>query len=158
MISDESRRRMGWRKGLVFTKFTKNCVICHTPFETVPTSQKQFCCSNLCRWKRRRKWPQPRQCLKCGATFLARRHSHRFCRGHTSIIAKPNIRTLRPFVMQRANNSCERCLWNKEPAVLEVHHRDRNSSNNGFENLILLCPNCHETDHYQSKDGRHRHR
>ena len=52
------------------------------------------------------------------------------------------------------NPSCEICKWNIVPEILEVHHKDRNRSNNTRPNLILVCPNCHSIDHFKSKDGQ----
>lgn len=35
---------------------------------------------------------------------------------------------------------------------LEVHHKDGNHINNSFDNLQLLCPNCHSyTDNWRGK-------
>lgn len=41
---------------------------------------------------------------------------------------------------------CERCglsHWQDEPISLELHHIDGNHYNNNFDNLQILCPNCH---------------
>ena len=41
---------------------------------------------------------------------------------------------------------CEKCglsTWLGEEIPLELHHIDGNHYNNNFENLIILCPNCH---------------
>lgn len=41
---------------------------------------------------------------------------------------------------------CEKCgisTWLNEEVPLELHHIDGNHYNNNFENLIILCPNCH---------------
>lgn len=48
---------------------------------------------------------------------------------------------------------CQRCGWDENKFVLEVHHRDRDSDNNERENLELLCPNCHQIEHYTQEDG-----
>lgn len=52
-----------------------------------------------------------------------------------------------------ANNKCEKCGWNMVKSVLNVHHIDRNRTNNKLENLIILCPNCHSIEHYNKKTG-----
>ena len=53
---------------------------------------------------------------------------------------------------------CEMCgntTWLDNPIPLELHHKDGNSFNNVFDNLQLLCPNCHSfTDTYRSKNSR----
>lgn len=41
---------------------------------------------------------------------------------------------------------CEKCgldSWLNGPIPLELHHKDGNHYNNAFENLQILCPNCH---------------
>ena len=41
---------------------------------------------------------------------------------------------------------CEICglaNWMGQPIPLELHHKDGNHYNNDFDNLAILCPNCH---------------
>lgn len=38
---------------------------------------------------------------------------------------------------------CKRIKWRGKPIPLEIHHKDKDRSNNTFENLKLLCRNCH---------------
>lgn len=41
---------------------------------------------------------------------------------------------------------CEICgilYWQNKKLPLELHHVDGNHLNNAFENLQILCPNCH---------------
>ena len=45
-------------------------------------------------------------------------------------------------------NQCARCGFDKHLKVLEVHHKDRNRSNNQLENLEILCPTCHTIEHF----------
>jgi 5-methylcytosine-specific restriction endonuclease McrA len=42
---------------------------------------------------------------------------------------------------------CERCGYDEHPQILEVHHKDKNRSNNDVQNLEILCPNCHMIEH-----------
>ncbi len=54
---------------------------------------------------------------------------------------------------------CNRCGYDEYPGILRVHHRDRGRTNNKPDNLEILCPNCHEVEHYSSEDGLYtRHR
>lgn len=54
----------------------------------------------------------------------------------------------RKFFFNENNNQCSECRLNLKNeysgnSILEIHHRDGNTKNNKFENLQLLCPNCH---------------
>lgn len=43
-------------------------------------------------------------------------------------------------------HKCEICNlkeWNNEKIPLELHHIDGNRYNNTYENLQVVCPNCH---------------
>ena len=53
-------------------------------------------------------------------------------------------------------SGCERCGFNTEIRILQIHHLDRDTTHNTRRNLKLLCPNCHEITHLKCKDGRHR--
>lgn len=51
---------------------------------------------------------------------------------------------------------CERCglsTWLDQPIPLELHHIDGNHYNNDFNNLKLLCPNCHAMENNNSGAG-----
>lgn len=50
-------------------------------------------------------------------------------------------------------NKCESCgqlpMHNNKPLILQCHHIDGNRANNKFDNLQILCPNCHsQTDNF----------
>ena len=43
-------------------------------------------------------------------------------------------------------NKCEICgvsIWQGKQLPLELHHKDGDHFNNDFDNLQILCPNCH---------------
>jgi hypothetical protein len=60
------------------------------------------------------------------------------------------IRAIKIRLISARGAKCERCGYNKSE-VLQVHHKDRNSRNNDFNNLEIICPNCHFEDHYLEK-------
>ncbi len=59
-------------------------------------------------------------------------------------------RALKMKLLKIRGEVCERCNYNIIE-ILQVHHKDRNRSNNKIDNLELLCPNCHYEDHYLEK-------
>ena len=55
---------------------------------------------------------------------------------------------VRRYLFEINESSCQICGWNKinpttNKTPLEIHHIDGDYKNNAFENLQLLCPNCH---------------
>lgn len=38
---------------------------------------------------------------------------------------------------------CKNSIWQGVKLPLELHHKDGNHYNNNFDNLQILCPNCH---------------
>lgn len=48
--------------------------------------------------------------------------------------------------------NCEVCNWKKYPEILVIHHIDKNRKNNHPNNLIVLCPICHNLIHSRNKD------
>jgi hypothetical protein len=72
------------------------------------------------------------------------------------------VRLLKSYLLDQRGSRCEVCgitEWMGKPAPLELDHKDGNSSNNDFDNLRLICPNCHaQTETYKGKNtGRGRH-
>ncbi|HEX8549450.1 MAG TPA: HNH endonuclease signature motif containing protein, partial [Cytophagaceae bacterium] len=46
-------------------------------------------------------------------------------------------------LQQEVGSECPFCHC-YEVSIFEVHHIDENSENSSFNNLILICPNCHQ--------------
>lgn len=63
---------------------------------------------------------------------------------------------LKSHLVRERGHCCECCkleLWLGSPIYLEVHHIDGDRTNNGLENLQLLCGNCHPlTPNYKTKN------
>jgi len=54
---------------------------------------------------------------------------------------------------------CEQCgnngLWNGKKLILQLEHKNGNSTDNRLENLCFLCPNCHsQTETYSGKNSK----
>ncbi len=68
--------------------------------------------------------------------------------GGMGITARSTSRHLRRYLLEKSNNRCSKCGWNKKHPItgfvpLEIDHIDGNAENNLEKNLRLLCPNCH---------------
>lgn len=65
-------------------------------------------------------------------------------------------RRIKKHVLKLQGHVCAKCgvaKWNNANLVLELEHKDGNSSNNLLVNLECLCPNCHsQTATYKSKN------
>jgi 5-methylcytosine-specific restriction endonuclease McrA len=59
----------------------------------------------------------------------------------------------RDIAFRNNPHRCNRCGYCEYVGILKVHHRDRNRHNNDLENLEILCPNCHDLDHFFYRDG-----
>jgi hypothetical protein len=60
----------------------------------------------------------------------------------------------RTIAFREREKSCEVCGYDTHPAILQVHHIDRDRTNNSIDNLIILCPTCHFEEHYNNRDGQ----
>ena len=65
------------------------------------------------------------------------------------------VSKLKPHLINERGNICENCLidsWDNSPIILEVHNIDGDRTNNKYENLKLLCPNCHsQTSNWRNR-------
>lgn len=65
------------------------------------------------------------------------------------------IGNLKKHLIRKKSHQCECCRlteWQSYPIVLEIHHIDGDRTNNNYENLQLLCCNCHAiTDNWRNK-------
>jgi hypothetical protein len=68
---------------------------------------------------------------------------------------EPN-RFLRMVLTEEQGNNCSVCgieEHNGKPIVFEVEHINGNSEDCSYENVCLICPNCHsQTDTYKGKN------
>jgi predicted nucleic acid-binding Zn ribbon protein len=104
-----------------------------------------------------------RPCIVCGKPILAglnKKTCSRSCANihRLGIKYKQNrprdkvksYQRLKIRLLQKRGKVCERCGY-EIFEILQLHHKDRNRLNNGFENLELICPNCHFEEHFLEK-------
>jgi len=92
---------------------------------------------NSCDYKRNKKW-------------FDKRHQKRKEKGY--YIGKKQYKYYTK-AKEHYGEICADCGWNKYPEVLQVHHIDENRKNNSIENLVVLCPTCHNTRHFLNNTG-----
>lgn len=103
-------------------------------------------------------------CIRCGQEFLASIHVNKCkcicpeCKKHNRPHYKTNITTLqdlskRTFVkiLKRMNVGCSICGWNE--STCDIHHiiPKKEGGSDNFDNLIVVCPNCHRLCHTTNK-------
>jgi hypothetical protein len=63
---------------------------------------------------------------------------------------------VKPHLIKQRGHICECCKnthWLEQSIKLEIHHIDKDRTNNDPLNLKLLCPNCHSvTDGWRKKN------
>jgi hypothetical protein len=55
-------------------------------------------------------------------------------------------KTTKRYLIENCGYFCSNCgisEWNNKPIMLELEHKNGNSSDNSLDNVCLLCPNCH---------------
>ena len=122
---------------------TKICEICQQEFETVPggTSRKY--------------------CFECSPSYAKG--------GSRAETIKAMRKAMKKEAVKRMGGKCERCGYDKCPAVLQFHHKDPNQKEFGLaqkgithswteyweeaQKCSLLCANCHAEEHFLEEMG-----
>ena len=111
-------------------KTVHKCLNCGKEFEHRETSFNKFC-SNKCQGEYKSK------------TIIEKWKNGEYT-GNTEYISD----TIKKYLLEKNKYKCEKCGFEgynelTHNTILQVHHKDGNSSNNAEENLQVLCPNCH---------------
>jgi hypothetical protein len=160
----------------------KSCLNCYTQFDAeikeLNRGNAKFC-NRKCSFEWRKKNPKIQKpncvCAICDKDFYrsaskiaASKSGFVFCSRNCKDIAQriggikeihpphytDNRKDYRKTAKEHLEQICSHCGYDKHPEVLQVHHKDRNRENNSIENLEIVCPTCHEVDHFLSGDGR----
>jgi len=146
-------------------------------YKNINKPKKGRFCSISCSSKRQRYWTKipnvicsycDKPFYKCKSKQLTSRSGHYFCcRQHRDLALRvgtaKTIEAIQPLryrgqecvaydyrivALRHYKPICHRCDFKQKPEILIVHHKDRDRSNNLLDNLEILCPNCHATEHY----------
>jgi Zn finger protein HypA/HybF involved in hydrogenase expression len=122
------------------------CRMCNTSFYKIKSSQKLsrtglFFCTRKCKDMAQR--------LESGVHELNESRINA-----SKLRSKRESREYSAIAKRNHPLRCNKCQYDKIIQVLEVHHKDRNRKNNNVENLEILCPTCHQEEHFINKDGR----
>jgi rubrerythrin len=119
-------------------KIKFNCLKCGKVCESDNSQSKCIYCSNKCQAdyqsdEKIRRWIEEGISWKTQVPQWAKRHLSE-TRGYKCEV-------------------CELSEWNGEKIPLECDHIDGIHSNNAYDNLRLICPNCHsQTSTYKNKN------
>ncbi|WP_216319732.1 HNH endonuclease signature motif containing protein [Deinococcus aestuarii] len=159
----------------------QRCLYCGGEFDAPPQEvdrgNGKFCstaCSARHQWRDRQEKEPNCSCAFCGTPLyrikskqLASRSGLIFCdrkgkeRAQTRAVKllevgcyKDGRGSHRSIALRDREAKCELCGYDAVPEVLEVHHVDRDRSNNHPSNLQLLCPTCHTVQHFITRTGK----
>lgn len=120
--------------------------------------------AQVCAWCHQEFWRRnsTKNASKSGLRFCSRACLAQAKKSHTGLASvRPAHYGTSPRPKYRTKvkrDACTDCGWSVHPGVLQVHHIDCNERNNKVENLVVLCPTCHEVRHLLSSTGRWRKR
>lgn len=163
---------------LKLADYNKNpslCLCCTKPLLFEKFTNKAKYCSRSCAAKinnkKRKKQGAVLNCLNCNVKIndlksfkikycsikcSAQHKSNKLMQDWLEGKKSPAPKALRTYLKKLKPLICEICKhaeWNNQPIPLEMDHKDGNHKNNNFENLRLICPNCHaQTPTYKSKN------
>lgn len=114
---------------------TKICSNCGKLIDKKPSAKSRFCN------------------MECFNTYN-RASSEPKADGRVVRTQKRTLKWQRKFARQLYGDRCTQCGYGTFPEILQVHHKDHDPRNQDPDNLDLLCPNCHEAEHFVTKTGR----
>lgn len=76
--------------------------------------------------------------------FLKKKDALEYCFNGSKVKSHAlRLKLIRDGYKEKKCEKCNNIEWLDDEIPLELHHIDGNHFNNEFENLMILCPNCH---------------
>ena len=151
------------------TKLNCKCDFCKISFYRKPSQlskYNKYFCNRKCRSNYTKAlFPK----IKTNCTFCEKeiektknqirssKAGYSFCNNicKNKYISKENRWSDNPFdyrsrikrIQETANNACQKCGYNEDVRMLDVHHNDGNHKNNSWDNLRCVCLWCHQRHH-----------
>ncbi len=142
------------------------CIVCAKPVYKRPLqiqeNEGRVFCGQVCYGASCRK---ETPCVVCGKLILAGLHKKTCSRGCANthragikykVYSNPpkdkvkSQQALKTRLLKDRGTNCERCSYSKFE-ILQVHHKNKDRTNNELSNLELICPNCHYEEHLLEK-------
>jgi YHS domain-containing protein len=158
---------------------TIKCQICGEEKQVAQARKDKFCsrkCARKNSVEHLVKYPKAikgfsrveKSCTICGETFTKFPHELKdgqryFCSIKCATLFRENVKLYTPASSVNAQRKkafatrphrCQKCGYNKIPGILQIHHVNENKLDGRPENIEIICPNCHEEEHFFRKSGR----
>lgn len=130
ILKDHNIKLKGYKTLTKYRIVSLRCPVCEKEFETQENHPRQkTTCSHA-----------------CANTYFRSGENNPNYREEVSS-------TYRQLALRHYKKVCNKCGYCKIPEILQVHHIDRNRRNGVLSNLEVLCPNCHQEEHFKNNDG-----
>lgn len=142
---------------------TKTCLQCDKEF--MAEFERTVCCSKKCQKKRtaklhyeaNRKYrathtDKVREIYRNSAKIYKERHPILYKKRRKVEMDRKHFAGLKYIAMERDNYTCQRCAKDiSGKKKHHIHHVNGDHYYNTLENLITLCPSCHQKTHWEMK-------
>ena len=132
------------KNGEVLRQQKNICPQCKVVMTKLKSRERHYC-SRACYWETRGIPTVPSSARTGGPR-------RKVDKGKFHIVRSPRLQ--RKYMLE-ISKACADCGWDKYPQILELHHINHDKTDGRLKNLKMICPTCHEVQHFLEKSGRH---